>query len=309
MANNERALSTASMTAATMLAVVTDGDCSRLTDEQKLSYYRARCEAAGLDPRAQPFMFTRLNNKLVLYAVKAATDQLAAQHGIACAILDQKTEGGIRIVTVQVRAKDGRQTEDIGCVEIAGKGGAELCNALMKAVTKAKRRAILSLCGLGMMDETELDTVPHVVESGAETAHSEPPKTQRRGVLPAAGEAAATNGNGDTPAAPAPRAGDAKPASASEAAASDLPPAPDNGTEIELQGHKCKQCHGAVYKVWRGSPKSKNPGRPYLACAREDCKQAGRDGKDYPTFNGWWDEVIEKYGNAPVETAQEGGAA
>ena len=30
----------------------------------------------------------------------------------------------------------------------------------MKAITKAKRRTILSACGLGMLDETEADTIP-----------------------------------------------------------------------------------------------------------------------------------------------------
>jgi hypothetical protein len=33
-------------------------------------------------------------------------------------------------------------------------------NALMKAVTKAKRRVTLSICGLGMLDETEVETIP-----------------------------------------------------------------------------------------------------------------------------------------------------
>src|SRR5690606_14334225 len=38
-------------------------------------------------------------------------------------------------------------------------GPDELANALMKAETKAKRRATLSICGLGMMDESEIETV------------------------------------------------------------------------------------------------------------------------------------------------------
>jgi hypothetical protein len=41
--------------------------------------------------------------------------------------------------------------------------GENLCNALMKAVTKAKRRATLSFCGLGdVIDESELETVRDV---------------------------------------------------------------------------------------------------------------------------------------------------
>ena len=32
---------------------------------------------------------------------------------------------------------------------------------MMKAETKAKRRVTLSICGLGMLDETEVETIPH----------------------------------------------------------------------------------------------------------------------------------------------------
>jgi len=35
-----------------------------------------------------------------------------------------------------------------------------LANAQMKAVTKGKRRLTLSLCGLGWLDETEVETIP-----------------------------------------------------------------------------------------------------------------------------------------------------
>src|SRR5690606_25662498 len=37
--------------------------------------------------------------------------------------------------------------------------GEALANLRMKAVTKAKRRVTLSICGLGILDESELDTL------------------------------------------------------------------------------------------------------------------------------------------------------
>jgi hypothetical protein len=144
----------------TLFALVTDGDCRKLTDAQKLAYYKARCDAAGLDYRAQPFQFISLSGKLVLYALKACTDQLSAKHGIRCELLDQRTDDGIRVVTVRAVARDGRQTDEIGAVNVKNLQGEALCNAFMKASTKAKRRAILAVCGLGMLDETELDTIP-----------------------------------------------------------------------------------------------------------------------------------------------------
>ena len=33
-------------------------------------------------------------------------------------------------------------------------------NAKLKAITKAKRRVTLSICGLGFLDETEIETIP-----------------------------------------------------------------------------------------------------------------------------------------------------
>jgi hypothetical protein len=150
----------ASLDSETMQHLVAGGDCSRLNPAQKVAYYQARCEAAGLDPRAQPFAFMRLNGKEVLYAQKAASDQLAAKHGVRMTIVSQATEDGIRIVTVRAEAKDGRVTEEIGALPVKGLTGEALSNALMKCVTKAKRRAILSLCGLGMLDETEVESIP-----------------------------------------------------------------------------------------------------------------------------------------------------
>lgn len=142
-----------------LFSVVTSGDCSKLSQEQKIQYYKSRCDAAGLDVRTAPFQFIRLQGREVLYALKAASDQLASKNGIRIEIVSQATEGGIRTVTVRATAKDGRQTDEVGCVPVAGLAGESLCNAFMKAVTKAKRRAVLSLCGLGMMDETEVASV------------------------------------------------------------------------------------------------------------------------------------------------------
>ena len=57
--------------------------------------------------------------------------------------------------------KTGRIDAALGSVSIVGLRGEALSNAKMKAETKAKRRATLSICGLGfVLDETEIETVP-----------------------------------------------------------------------------------------------------------------------------------------------------
>jgi len=55
---------------------------------------------------------------------------------------------------------DGRFTDSIGAVNITGLKGDNLANAMMKSETKAKRRATLDLLGLGILDETETETIP-----------------------------------------------------------------------------------------------------------------------------------------------------
>lgn len=150
----------APLSAATLEAVVVSGNLASLTPAQRLEYYRARCISAGLDPAAQPFQYIVLNGKLTLYASKSCTDQLSRVHGIKVSIVSQATEANLRVVQVRAETKDGRATEEIGAVPVEGLKGDALANAMMKAVTKAKRRAILSMCGLGMLDETETETIP-----------------------------------------------------------------------------------------------------------------------------------------------------
>jgi hypothetical protein len=141
------------------------GDLKDLTTQQRIVVYKSRCDAAGLDPRGRPFEFISMQGKLVLYAKKECAEQLNGIHGISHKILSRNhdKEGGIYEVSVSAAMRDGRSTEDIGVVAVPNLKGEALANAYMKAITKAKRRATLSLCGLGdVIDESELDTMVNV---------------------------------------------------------------------------------------------------------------------------------------------------
>lgn len=162
MTDSKELVQSEQMDGKTLLALITSGDMGGLDPERKMAYYKSRCEAAGLDPRTAPFQFIRLQGKETLYATKGATDQLARNHKIRLHVVSQETAGDIRVVMVRATTGDGRETDEMGAVPIMGLKGADLANAYMKAITKAKRRAVLSLCGLGMMDETELETIPGV---------------------------------------------------------------------------------------------------------------------------------------------------
>lgn len=140
--------------------VLLRGDLSKLTEPQRLAYYTRLCETVGLNPLTQPFQYLNLSGKLVLYARKDCTDQLRSIHGVSVEKLEHRSEDGLFIVTANVRDVKGRCDAAIGATHIENLKGEAKANAMMKAETKAKRRATLSICGLGMLDETEIDSIP-----------------------------------------------------------------------------------------------------------------------------------------------------
>ncbi len=149
-------------------SLILTGDMSKLTALQQTQYYGAVCKSLGLNPLTQPFAIIVLQGKKTLYALKACTQQLCGINKINTEVKDRKTIDSIYIVSARATMPDGRFTDDDGIVAITGLKGAELANAMMKAVTKAKRRAVLALCGLGMPDETEVEDIKHdiPVETG-----------------------------------------------------------------------------------------------------------------------------------------------
>jgi hypothetical protein len=136
------------------------GDISGLKPDQKVRYVNDRCHRLGLDPADIPFLSLRLNGKEVLYASRAATDQLARIHHVRREVTSRERLEDVYIVTVRGTLPDGRTEDSIGAVAIGGFKGEALANALMKAETKAKRRLTLAILGLGMLDESEVETIP-----------------------------------------------------------------------------------------------------------------------------------------------------
>lgn len=146
----------AAATPAVVEQVIVKGNLAELTVEGRIAYYNLVCQSTGLNPLTRPFEFITLNSKLVLYAKRDATDQLRKIHGVSIPSLKSEQIGDLLIVTVQATDRTGRSDTATGAVNLKGKVGDDLANAMMKAETKAKRRVTLSLCGLGMLDETEV---------------------------------------------------------------------------------------------------------------------------------------------------------
>jgi hypothetical protein len=154
--------------------VLMQGDLSALTAEERVSYYKRVCESLGLNALTKPFDYINLNGKLVLYATRSCTDQLRSLNKISIRIRERQEINGLYMVTAEATDPSGRLDEAVGAINIANLKGEALANAIMKAETKAKRRATLSICGLGFMDESEIEgavaapfanTQAHVVEA------------------------------------------------------------------------------------------------------------------------------------------------
>jgi hypothetical protein len=142
--------------------LIVNGDLSRLKPDQRLTYYQHVCKGLGLNPATKPLEFITLKGKMVLYALKEAAVQLARRDAVSVIIVSREkiNDEGIFEVTCRASTLDGRVTDEVGSVPFSAKlTGEDAANARMKAVTKAKRRAILSHCGLGMLDETEIETI------------------------------------------------------------------------------------------------------------------------------------------------------
>jgi hypothetical protein len=139
--------------------LVIGGDLSVLSPADKVKHYIALCESLGLNPAAKPFAYVRLQGKEVLYALRECTDQLRKIHSVSIEIVSRNRTEDVYMVTARATLPDGRKDESMGVLSVAGLKGENLANALMKCETKAKRRVTLSICGLGMPDESELEGV------------------------------------------------------------------------------------------------------------------------------------------------------
>ena len=161
MSNGLAVQATNALEAGVMEALIVGGDLSKLSPAQRLQFYTARCQSLGLDPISQPFQYLKLQNGLQLYATKSCTEQLRKIHGVSVQSLQISETRDCYIVTANVKDASGRSDSATGAVNTARLTGDALANAMMKAETKAKRRATLSICGLGMLDESEIETIPN----------------------------------------------------------------------------------------------------------------------------------------------------
>ena len=145
-------------------SLVLRGDISLLNAQDRARYYIEYCQQLGLNPASNPLAILKLNGKEVLYPTRGATDQLAAIHRLNREVIEGpeiRDFGGTKLLYCKVKV-----THPNGRVEtaLATLPGRVDDNALMKLETKAKRRGTLSILGLGMLDETEIESIPNTAK-------------------------------------------------------------------------------------------------------------------------------------------------
>ena len=147
--------------------VILNGDLSALSSKEKFQYVSQLCNSLDLNILTKPIQLIKFQGKEVIYFTKDATEQIRVKSRISITSTDSKVVNGVYMVSVFGCTQDGRIDSATGAVSIDGLKGDALANAMMKAETKAKRRFTLSICGLGVLDESEIDSIQGAVRVDA----------------------------------------------------------------------------------------------------------------------------------------------
>jgi hypothetical protein len=141
-------------------------DITRLTQVERAKYCYFMAKRNGLDPSTRPFDIISAGGRTFVYANRSASDQLRKINQISLEVTERgmlnlggKDDLGVYYVRCVATTPDGRRDEAVGAVNVIGQKGEALANSIMKCETKAKRRATLSIAGLGMPDETEISGI------------------------------------------------------------------------------------------------------------------------------------------------------
>lgn len=150
------------------------GDLAKISLDELAVYYRLVCESVGLNPATNPLDYVIDDRGAMrLYARRDSADQLRAIHNISLEVVgsDITEMEACFVVKATKPEKNGavRVDTDYGVVPLSDKDGnpyapAFRANSIMRAVTKAKRRVTLSICGLGFLDETEVEDAPTLTQ-------------------------------------------------------------------------------------------------------------------------------------------------
>lgn len=157
------------------------GDWGKLSPGERRDLYREICETLDIEPNIMPFYLITTQGrggggeKTILYLNRGGAEALRKKHHISVRVLQSSlihlpgeglfyqvvVEASMREPT-QEEGKEVRREQGVAVADLRDKQGVELENAILFAETKAKRRATISLLGLGslLLDETEALSIP-----------------------------------------------------------------------------------------------------------------------------------------------------
>ena len=164
---------------------LTVGDVAKMDSPTRVQFYRALCASTGLNVLSRPFILLKTQSgELHWYCTVAACEQLRRLHRVSTKILSREfLDAELYAVMVEVSTPDGRREEAQAVVAMGSLKGVERANALMRCESKAKRRATLAICGLGLAMADE-EVSGQVVTFDAQTGNVElPPEPEEAATL------------------------------------------------------------------------------------------------------------------------------
>lgn len=171
------------------------GDMNAMTEEEQASVLAQTCAHMGIDPVLGGVIAVELQGKKKLYVTKVATDIVARANKLTRKIVSNELceKTYTYFVKVEISDANGRIEEGESCVSVRGFNrdqtpklltGEDYGNAIMKAHTKARRRATLAWVGVQDLDfemdeRAEVATAQAPITLAAPVAAEAAPKRTR----------------------------------------------------------------------------------------------------------------------------------
>lgn len=141
--------------------VILQNDLAGLSPLEKVEHVKNMCISLGLNPLTKPIQLHKFDGKEIPYMSKDGTEQLRNLHDVSITKLETEIiNDNLYIVKAYAQKPNGRVDCSTSVQTIGGLKGKYMENAMKKCETQAKRRVTLSICGLGMLDETEIGDIP-----------------------------------------------------------------------------------------------------------------------------------------------------
>lgn len=139
-----------------------EGNGFTLNEADRTFYLQQYCKHLGLSPIGEPLRWHSSYNKktgqtvMTVYATSKASKQLIEKNKISIKRTDRWDDS--ENYYVEVEASIGEQ-KVVNAGFCAKNGFLSSGNAQIASYTKAMRRAVLTICGTGLLDETEIETM------------------------------------------------------------------------------------------------------------------------------------------------------